>query len=187
MTKGRWSRCGRTAQDLQGILRVFSLIPEMMLARIKFAWSMTFGGLDGATLRGQRLNRRRPSFPQSESHRRSLRRCASVRRTARVRHREVRGHGSRTLHARSAGFRCRGYGPDDENLLCSSRRLHLNDYRDDVRRLCVDWRLDAWWAEAFVVSSHLRRERSGQDGSFDPGRDGFIRCARGCWALHPSD
>ncbi len=27
-----------------GILRVFSLIPEMMLARIKFAWSMTFGG-----------------------------------------------------------------------------------------------------------------------------------------------
>ena len=79
------------------------------------------------------------------------------------------------------------YGPDDENLLCSSRRLHLNDYRDDVRRLCVDWRLDAWWAEAFVVSSHLRRERSGQDGSFDPGRDGFIRCARGCWALHPSD
>ena len=38
----------------------------------------------------------------------------------------------------------RRYGPDDDNLLRGSRRLHLNDYRDDVRRLCVDWQLDAW-------------------------------------------
>ena len=27
-----------------GILTVFSLIPELMLARLKFGWSMTFGG-----------------------------------------------------------------------------------------------------------------------------------------------
>ncbi len=37
----RWSEESSTSV---GIIQVFSLIPELMLARIKFAWSMTFGG-----------------------------------------------------------------------------------------------------------------------------------------------
>ncbi len=36
-----WSSPGSTSV---GIIQVFSIIPEMMLARMKFAWSMTFGG-----------------------------------------------------------------------------------------------------------------------------------------------
>ena len=37
----RWSQ---ESSSPANIIQVFSLIPEMMLARIKFAWSMTFGG-----------------------------------------------------------------------------------------------------------------------------------------------
>ena len=36
----RWSEESSSV----GIIQVFSIIPAMMLARIKFAWSMAFGG-----------------------------------------------------------------------------------------------------------------------------------------------
>ena len=37
----RWSEESSSSVN---IIQVFSIIPELMLARIKFAWSMTFGG-----------------------------------------------------------------------------------------------------------------------------------------------
>jgi hypothetical protein len=38
---------------------------------------------------------------------------------------------------------------------------HASDYLDEVKRSCLKWNLDAWWAVPSIVDSHLRRETIG--------------------------